>query len=380
MERVVCLSVNPKELDASGVLGQASQPQFLQATSPGKATQPSFHQSQNSTGNEDSVNASQEVTFRFLSGRNSALSKSYAKVLRTDAYFGKASVVSTTVSESISLPKVIGVVLITLVLLGVACMFIEEEDADDKANTSEHGLNNDRPAKPREELHAMETCPGTWAVTYQNAQGQSKQGLELLFRCHIIPTQEFAYVKVSQEHIDESVWIATRMLTERPLDQWLDDCPNALKGFDGSVRKNWEERTNVRLEKQTSKKFGAEDSKDLFDKQDTPAKGGTKASAPPTKEGRPSVLNLGDKKSLMDRCRQIMATSDAGRRPWSSMPESSTSAGQTAAPKRPPGMNTTPPSAASPFRSMPNVPTSTLPKDETREANDVAAPAVSKQL
>lgn len=240
----------------------------------------------------------------------------------------------------ISLPRIIAVVLITLVGIGIAFMFMEEDDDKESARVHEG------PPKPREELVSMESCDGTWAVTYQNAEAQHKQGLELLFRCHIIPTQEFAHAKVSQEHIDECVWIATHMLRQRSLEEWLNEWPQARDTFDDSVRKCYEERKDVRLERQNSAALktvpgAAGNAKSLDEKkQATPAKGGTKAAAPPSKQ----PLKIGDKKSLMDRCRQIMAASDAGRKPWSSTssPEKKTDASS------PSKAAQTPPRAAEP--------------------------------
>lgn len=62
---------------------------------------------------------------------------------------------------------------------------------------------------------------GCWAQAFRDATGPDRDALELLFRCHIISTYEFAESKVSKEHIDESIWIGSYMLRQKPLAEWV---------------------------------------------------------------------------------------------------------------------------------------------------------------
>lgn len=310
MERVVCLSTNFMETDALRVGASAANGKV------GHKTVQQMKKSKHALPFEDIFLFDAKPRHVSLSQlRKSVLAKDRGNSTKSPI---PASPTSFLIShaENISIPRIIVVVLITCVLLGVACVFMEEDDGTSEAVGGHKG-----PAKPREELHAMESCDGTWAVTYQNAEGEKKKGLELLFRCHIIPTQEFGHAKVSQEHIDECVWIATHMLRQRSLEEWLNEWPEARDAFDDSVRKCLGGKMKG-MTTQVAKNMPKGDAQS--DKPGKSSKGGSKA-APSNKDARGGVLKIGDKKSLMDRCRQIMAKSDAGRKLWSSMPaESST--------------------------------------------------------
>lgn len=94
-------------------------------------------------------------------------------------------------------------------------------------------------------LEVEEDVQGTWVKTYRNADMTSREALELLFRCNIIPHDEFAQSFVSQEHIDECVWISTQMLRQRSLDEWVVDWQTATKTFQESVTACFAARTDV---------------------------------------------------------------------------------------------------------------------------------------
>lgn len=243
--------------------------------------------------------------------------------------------------SNISLTRILAVgflVVITLVSLFVVCSSAEEPSMPP---TTPESMS---PAKPREELTAMETCDGTWARTYQESDEQSKKGLELLFRCHIIPTVEFAHSKVSQEHIGECVWIATHMLRQRPLEEWLEVWPEAQRTFEESVTACFAARTDVRSSfydsvhgtgsREDSPRTleylhaqGGDPSAQALPPQ-APGSGGSAQAKP---DLPPILKTPADRKSLMERCRQIMAASDAQRRPWDSK-----SGKSTASASRPP--------------------------------------------
>jgi hypothetical protein len=86
---------------------------------------------------------------------------------------------------------------------------------------------------------------GTWANTYRKADTESKEALELLFRCNIIPEREFAHSFVSQEHIDECVWISSQMLRQKSLEEWVDSWKEARSTFEDSVTACFAARTDV---------------------------------------------------------------------------------------------------------------------------------------
>jgi len=199
--------------------------------------------------------------------------------------------------------------------------------------------DSNMPPKPRQELLALEGCDGTWAQTYRESDEQSKQGLELLFRCHIIPTVEFAHSKVSQEHVGECVWISTHMLRQRPLEEWLELWPEAQRTFEENVTACYVARIELRssfnegggegmetASPRTLQRYiesGGTDPLALNDARASPgmskeAAGRRNESRPGATPDLPPILKTpADRKSLMERCRQIMAKSDSQRR-WDS--------------------------------------------------------------
>lgn len=220
----------------------------------------------------------------------------------------------------------------------------------------EEGSDDEMPAKPKEDMKAMEVCDGTWARTYQCADGKGKEGLELLFRCHIIPTEEFAHSVVSQEHIDECVWIASNMLFQRPLEEWTEVWPEALRTFEESVTACFAARKDVRTSLfdetlpegsqqgspralQYLKRHGnLPPGSGASDKDSMEQSAGARGSSPnPSKtsaskpEISPILSNEKQRKSLMDRCRQIMSASDAGKKPWEGKAKAKSAAAKSGA-------------------------------------------------
>jgi len=89
---------------------------------------------------------------------------------------------------------------------------------------------------------AVDFSDGSWAQVYRQAQGEQKEALELLFRCNIISTEEFAFSSVSHEHIQECIWIATHMLHQKPLEEWVALWQQAQQTFEDSVTACFEAR------------------------------------------------------------------------------------------------------------------------------------------
>jgi len=94
-------------------------------------------------------------------------------------------------------------------------------------------------------VDAIDGHDGTWARNYRGADGKYRDALELLYRCGIIPPQEFAVSRVRQDHIEECVWIATYMLRQRPLVEWVQVWPEAQAKFEESVLACFTARTDV---------------------------------------------------------------------------------------------------------------------------------------
>jgi len=219
--------------------------------------------------------------------------------------------------------------LFLLVIIGATAFIVFSPSDEEEAFSG--------PARALDDLTALAASDGTWAQTYQNADETSKQGLELLFRCKIIPTDEFAHSKVNQEHIGECVWIATHMLRQKKLEDWLENWPEAQRTFEESVTACFAARTDVRsnfydgiLDNQTD-----DPSTHPFAMQADPPPGsgkseqsaskmkmGADSGAGPKRELPPILKTPADRKSLMERCRQIMANSDAQRKPWDTKKES----------------------------------------------------------
>lgn len=84
---------------------------------------------------------------------------------------------------------------------------------------------------------------GSWAQVYREAQGEEKEALELLFRCNIISTEEFANSIVSHDHMEECLWIATHMLRQKPLEEWVALWQQAQQTFEDSVTAVFEARS-----------------------------------------------------------------------------------------------------------------------------------------
>lgn len=94
-------------------------------------------------------------------------------------------------------------------------------------------------------LSAQSAYQGTWVKTYRAGSPTSKAALELLYQSKIIPREEFANSIVSQQHVDECVWIACQMLYQKSLEDWVTDQPEAQRIFEESVTSCFAERADV---------------------------------------------------------------------------------------------------------------------------------------
>jgi len=118
-----------------------------------------------------------------------------------------------------------------------------------------HGEGGDEQteAKTYADLCALKFNEGTWAQTFRDAEGSKKEALELLYRCNIIPQQEFACSVVSEPHIDECLWIASHMLKQKSLEEWVGSWQQAKRAFEDNVSACFTARTDMR-----SRSYGPE--------------------------------------------------------------------------------------------------------------------------
>jgi len=121
--------------------------------------------------------------------------------------------------------KMLCFVVAAVVVLILVALAVHAESEDDEPSE----------AKSYADLRAFTFSEGTWAQTYREAQGSQKEALELLYRCNIIPQQEFANSVVSKERIDECLLVATNMLRQKTLEEWLVAWRQAKKEFEESV-------------------------------------------------------------------------------------------------------------------------------------------------
>jgi len=110
----------------------------------------------------------------------------------------------------------VGVLII--VVTGCLAVFV----LSDSAEGAENKENVQASLKTILELRAaIKDAEGSWAENYRSADDNRKTALEMLFRCDIIPAQEFAHSRIAQSNIDECIWIATVMLRQRSLEAWV---------------------------------------------------------------------------------------------------------------------------------------------------------------
>jgi len=78
---------------------------------------------------------------------------------------------------------------------------------------------------------------GSWATAYRQAHGQRREALRLLCKSGIVTARELSddLTVISQEHIDECVYIASEMLQTWPLDLWARQPEEAQKFFESRL-------------------------------------------------------------------------------------------------------------------------------------------------
>lgn len=77
--------------------------------------------------------------------------------------------------------------------------------------------------------------PENLVCNSSESQDQDNEGLKLCLKCEILSAQDYANNRVSQEHIDECLWIAKIMLRQMPLESWVDLSQNDRESFESRV-------------------------------------------------------------------------------------------------------------------------------------------------
>jgi len=135
----------------------------------------------------------------------------------------------------------LGVIILSLLGLGMLFLCFNDGSTFDEDDPLQHSLSKDDHAA-ESGFATVEYSDGSWAQVYREARDEQKEALELLFRCNIISTDEFAFSSVSQEHIQECIWIATHMLRQKPLEEWVALWQQAQQTFEDSVTACFEAR------------------------------------------------------------------------------------------------------------------------------------------
>merc|ERR1719408_201516 len=82
---------------------------------------------------------------------------------------------------------------------------------------------------------AFNPSPPVRAVKSQVSDEIDQEALTLCLRCEIFSAAEYANNRISQEHIDECLWIAKTMLQQMPLDEWVALSEHDKQSFEDSV-------------------------------------------------------------------------------------------------------------------------------------------------
>jgi len=123
----------------------------------------------------------------------------------------------------------------------ISCVLCSDADKEEMVVEQDYAT-----MKVTQGFLSPEFSHGSWAQAYREARGEDKEALELLFRCNIISTEEFAFSSVSHEHIQECIWIAKHMLRQKPLEEWVALWQQAQLTFQDSVTACFEARGTPR--------------------------------------------------------------------------------------------------------------------------------------
>lgn len=133
-------------------------------------------------------------------------------------------------SNAIPSQKLVTSIAAASVLLVLACLIC----VCLSGGNAEPGLPSSK-LKDVDDAADRSTVQSAWSRAYSEAKGEEKEALEMLFRCNIISTEEFASSTVTQDHIQECTWIAVHMLRHKPMEEWAGSWQQAQQNFESSV-------------------------------------------------------------------------------------------------------------------------------------------------
>jgi hypothetical protein len=97
-----------------------------------------------------------------------------------------------------------------------------------------------------------ESGDGSWAQAYRTSSEERQRAFELLICCKIISASEFLHSQISREHIDQCVWIASDMLAQKSLQDWVSMRNQALEAFQERVTAIFASRRMTNLKDEDS--------------------------------------------------------------------------------------------------------------------------------
>jgi hypothetical protein len=153
---------------------------------------------------------------------------------------------SSSIEEWAKTAKMMAVCLFIFLVVGLLWLFLSQDDG-----TSNESPTNS-PSRNLSEDEALKLSENAWPRAYLLANEEEKKALELLLLCRIIQPDEFANGDVSDQHVEECMWISKQMLRQKDYIYWTRNPVEAARAFDESVTSRFPERTVVRSATSTS--------------------------------------------------------------------------------------------------------------------------------
>merc|ERR1719272_1697450 len=111
-----------------------------------------------------------------------------------------------------------------------------EKDWVDQWQKAQRAFEERRAAFYKGQVHDMmavyQSSDGSWARAYHHSAGnpERQEAFELLLRLGIVSSDEFANSLVPPKLIEERLSVATDLLKQKSLKEWVDLCEKAQKG------------------------------------------------------------------------------------------------------------------------------------------------------
>jgi hypothetical protein len=153
---------------------------------------------------------------------------------------------SSGVEEWAKTAQMMAVCLFIFLIIGLIWLFLSQDEGTSTESTT------NSPTRNLSEDEALKLSENAWPRAYLLANEEEKKALELLLLCRIIQPDEFANGDVSDQHVEECMWIAKQMLRQKDYVFWTRNPVEAAKAFDESVTSRFPERTVVRSATSTS--------------------------------------------------------------------------------------------------------------------------------